>query len=135
MSYTMTDHARERMSERKIDEHTISEAIRYGKNELSKSGSGTAIYVHNNIKVVTSKKDSNLVIVTVFRDENFARQQAIDDLKIEADQLASTFKSLYSQATDAYEMGHRADAKELSLRAKDLQSECECLNQAIKGMY
>jgi chromosome segregation ATPase len=64
-----------------------------------------------------------------YNDLKDAYDPRILDLRHQADSLASSFRVKFAEARAAYDNDEKALAKALSLEGKELQAECERLNQ------
>lgn len=57
--------------------------------------------------------------------------QQVETLRPQADELAQKFRRLYAEASEAYSNDAKATAKTLSLKAKEIQAECQDQNREI----
>lgn len=131
MKLYYSDHSKKRMQQRNISSNDIECAIQYGELTSKKSTEKTSYFEYDDLKVVISK---NGTLITAFKDENYNLKSEIKELSQEADDMASQFKHYLSSATDAYSSGFKSHAKEYSLIGREIQYNCQLLNDYINSL-
>lgn len=122
MKLNLTNHAKQRMIQRNVSKNEIESVIENGKIILEKTNSISKVKRFDDVTVVLNWDDS---VKTVIKDEKF-------DTREKANKLANEFKSFYKQASQAWNNGDKALAKELSNMGKKKFEECKNLTDKLK---
>lgn len=130
MQYSIRDYVKQKMKLLCINRSVLDAVIINGSVEYIKNNKNLTIYSDGNYIIFCYKNN----VVNFLKDESLSKEQIIEYIKVEADQLAVNFKFLFEEASIAYASGDTKGAKQLSVKGNAFCLDCEYLNMLTTSL-